>query len=218
MPPKPATEQPGNSFRYLYWRLSKEEFQQLCAALLRLKYGNVRCFPVGMADGGIDAIADGSVIFQDKWSSKLLQDPAVWLAEAIEGERAKIIRLVREKRLSRYILMTSVAGTTTGKGTGSIEVLQQQLDKYSDEFRVPVECWWQSDIDAEVDAAPDAVKWSYQEMLAGADAMRYLIHGSQAEGQAARMRDTVLQVMASQWREDAKIKFSQVDMDRVKRR
>jgi hypothetical protein len=212
---KPATEQPGNSFRYLYWRLSKEEFQQLCAALLRLKYGSVRCFPVGMADGGIDAIADGSVIFQDKWSSKLLQDPAAWLAEAIEGERAKVIRLVREKRISRYILMTSVAGTTTGKGTGSIEVLQQQLDKYSDEFRVPVECWWQSDIDAEVDAAPDAVKWSYQEMLAGADAMRYLIHGSQAEGQAARMRDTVLQVMASQWREDAKIKFSQVDMGRV---
>ena len=212
---KPATEQPGNSFRYLYWRLSKEEFQQLCSSLLRLKYGNVRCFPVGMADEGIDAIADGSVIFQDKWSSKLLQDPAAWLAEAIEGERAKIIRLVREKRISRYILMTSVAGTTTGKGTGSIQVLQQQLDKYSNEFRVPVECWWQSDIDAEVDAAPDSVKWSYQEMLAGADAMRYLIHGSQVEGQAARMRDTVLQVMASQWREDAKIKFSQVDMDRV---
>ncbi len=212
---KPATEQPGNSFRYLYWRLSKEDFQQLCSSLLRLKYGSVRCFPVGMADEGIDAIADDSVIFQVKWSSKLLQDPASWLGEAIEGERAKIIRLVREKRISRYILMTSVAGTTTGKGTGSIQVLQQQLDKYSKEFRVPVECWWQSDIDAEVDAAPDSVKWSYQEMLAGADAMRYLVHGSQVEGQAARMRDTVLQVMASQWREDAKIKFSQVDMDRV---
>src|SRR6266699_3430266 len=179
---KPATEQPGNSFRYLYWRLSKEDFQQLCSSLLRLKYGSVRCFPVGMADEGIDAIADDSVIFQVKWSSKLLQDPASWLGEAIEGERAKIIRLVREKRISRYILMTSVAGTTTGKGTGSIQVLQQQLDKYSKEFRVPVECWWQSDIDAEVDAAPDSVKWSYQEMLAG---------------------------------EDAKIKFSQVDMDRV---
>src|SRR5438105_1100793 len=52
-------------------------------------------------------------------------------------------------------------------------------------------------------------------MLAGGEAIRYLIHGSQVGGQAARMRDTVLQVMASQWREDAKVKFSQVDMDRM---
>jgi hypothetical protein len=212
---RPASEQPGNSFRYLYWRLSEREFQQLCSALLRLKYDNVRCFPVGMADEGIDAVADGSVIFQVKWSSKLLQDPAAWLEEAIAGERPKIARLVREKRISRYVLMTSVAGTTTSRGNGSIQKLQKQLDRYSKEFRVPVECWWQSDIDAEVDAAPDALKWSYQEMLAGADAIRYLIDGSQAEGQAARMRDTVLEVMASQWREDARIKFSQVDMDRV---
>ena len=168
-----------------------------------------------MADEGIDAIANGSIIFQDKWSSKLLQDPAAWLEEAIKGERPKIARLVREKRMSRYILMTSVAGTTTGRGTGSIQKLQKQLDRHSKEFSIPVECWWQSDIDAEVDAAPDSLKWSYQEMLAGADAIRYLIHGSQVEGQAARMRDTVLEVMASQWREDARIKFSQVDMDRV---
>src|SRR5674476_505994 len=52
-------------------------------------------------------------------------------------------------------------------------------------------------------------------MLAGSDAIRYLIYGSQVEGQAARMRDTMLQVMGTQWREDSKIKFSQVDMDRV---
>lgn len=111
--------------------------------------------------------------------------------------------------------MTSVAGTTTGSGTGSIQKLKRLLKAYAKEFKIPVECWWQSDIDAEVDAAPDSLKWSYQEMLAGSDAMRYLIHGSQIEGQAARMRDTVLQVMASQWREDAKVKFRQVDMDRV---
>jgi hypothetical protein len=212
---KPATEQPGNSFKYLYWRLSEKEFQQLCAALLRLKYDPVSCLPVGMADEGIDAIAEGSVIFQVKWSSKLLQDPAAWLEKAIEGERANIVRLVQEKRISQYILMTSVAGTTTSKGSGSIQKLRRQLNRYAKELRVPIECWWQSDIDAEVDAAPDSLKWSYQEMLAGADAIRYLIHGSQAEGQAASMRDTVLQVMATQWREDARIKFSQVDMDRV---
>ncbi len=60
--PKSASEQPGNSFKYLYWRLSEKEFQQLCAALLRHKYDAVRCFPVGMADEGIDDIAEGSTI------------------------------------------------------------------------------------------------------------------------------------------------------------
>ena len=77
--PKPATEQPGNSFRYLYWRLSEDEFQQLCAAILRWKYDPVECYPVGMADGGIDAIRDGSIVYQVKWSSKLQQNPDVWL-------------------------------------------------------------------------------------------------------------------------------------------
>lgn len=212
---KPATEQPGNSFKYLYWRLSEPAFQQLCAALLRNKFDPVRCFPVRMADEGIDVIAEGSTIYQVKWSSKLLQDPDQWLDGAVRGERAKIERLVQQKRITRYILITSVAGTTTATGTGSIQRLQPRLDELSAELGVPIDCWWQSDVDAEVDRAPDAIKWSYQEMLAGAEAVRYLMHGSQVEGQAARMRDTVLHVMATQWREDSKVKFSQADMNRV---
>ncbi|MEZ0357812.1 NACHT domain-containing NTPase [Mycobacterium sp. SA01] len=212
MAPKPATEQPGNSFKYLYWRLSEGQFQQLCGSLLRQKYPSVQCLPIGMADGGIDQMVDGSIVFQDKWTSKCLQNPETWLDKTIDGERENIKRLVREKRISRYVLMTSVAGTTTAKGTGSIQKLQPKLDGYTKEFKIPVECWWQSDIDAEVDAAPDAIKWSYHEMLAGTEAMRYLMHGSQVEGQAARMRDTLILVMASQWREDSKIKFSQFDV------
>ncbi len=159
---KSATEQPGNSFKYLYWRLAEKEFQQLCSALLRYKFGSVRCFPVGMADEGIDAISDDSTIYQVKWSSKLQQNPEAWLTEAIGGECAKITRLIEAKRISRYILMTSVAGTTTANGTGSIQALQRRLDKYAEEFGIPVECWWQSDIDAEIDAAPDSIKVAIQ--------------------------------------------------------
>jgi hypothetical protein len=210
-----VSEQPGNSFRYLYWRLSDHEFQQLCAAILRNKYDSVRCYPVGMGDEGIDAIAAGSIIYQVKWSSKLLQNPDTWLSRTIEDERKKIEHLVRQKHISRYILMTSVAGTTTAEATGSIQKLQRALDGYTDEFGIPVECWWQSDIDGEVDAAPDSIKWSYSEMLAGTQAMRYLIYGSQLDGQAAQTRDTVIRVMASQWREDSKIKFSQVDAGHI---
>jgi hypothetical protein len=214
-PWKPATEQPGNSFKYLYWRLSAADFQQLCGALLKMKFDAAQCLPVGMSDEGIDAIVQGSIVYQVKWSSKLQQNPDAWLKGALEGERAKISRLVEQNRISRYVLMTSVAGTTTSQGTGSFQKFEDYRRKLSEELGVPIECWWQADIDALVDAAPDAIKWSYQEMLAGSDAIKYLIFGSQVEGQAARMRETMLHVMGTQWREDSKIKFSQVDMDRV---
>jgi hypothetical protein len=210
-----ASEQPGNSFKYLYSRLSEGAFQQLCGALLRRKFDPVRCFPVGMSDGGIDAVSNGSIIYQVKWSSKMQQNPHTWLKATIEGERTKIQELVREKGISRYVLMTSVAGTTTAKDTGSMQKLQIFLDEFSREIGIPVECWWQADIDAEVDAAPDSIKWSYQEMLAGSEAIRYLIYGAHAEGAAHEMRETILKVMASQWGDDSKIKFSQLDMDRV---
>nr|WP_260680728.1 hypothetical protein [Arthrobacter sp. KBS0703] len=168
-----------------------------------------------MSDGGIDAISDGSIIYQVKWSSKVQQNPHTWLKTTIEGERPRILELVREKGISRYILMTSVAGTTTGNDTGSMQKLQVSLDEFSKEFGIPVECWWQADIDAEVDSAPDALKWSYQEMLAGTEAIRYLIFGASKDGAAHEMRETILKVMASQWGDDSKIKFSQLDMDRI---
>lgn len=211
---KSATEQPGNSFRYLYWRLSDHEFQQLCGALLKHKFDPVRCFAVGMADRGADAISHGAVVYQVKWSSKLLRDPSTWLRAAIEEERENIVRL-KEEGASRYILMTSVAGTTTANNTGSAQKLEVDLRRYTKEFGIPVECWWQADIDAEVDAAPDAIKWSYQEMLAGTDAIRYLMEGSAADRRADAMRTTMLNVMGSQWRDDSRVKFSQLDLDRV---
>ncbi|QXQ11299.1 NACHT domain-containing NTPase [Paeniglutamicibacter sp. Y32M11] len=170
---------------------------------------------MGMADGGIDAITNGSIIYQVKWSSKMQQNPHTWLKATIEAERTKIQKLVREKGISRYILMTSVAGTTTSKDTGSMQKLQIFLDEFGREIGIPVECWWQADIDAEVDAAPDSIKWSYQEMLAGSEAIRYLIFGALAQGTAHEMRETILKVIASQWGDDSKIKFSQLDMDRV---
>jgi hypothetical protein len=211
---KSATEQPGNSFRYLYWRLSDHEFQQLCGALLKHKYDPVRCFAVGMADRGTDALSHGDIVYQVKWSSKLQRDPSTWLRAAIEEERDNIVRLADEGA-SRYILMTSVAGTTTANNTGSAQKLDAELHEYTREFGLPVQCWWQADIDAEVDMAPDAIKWSYQEMLAGSDAIRYLIEGSGVDTQAAAMRTTMLNLMARQWREDSRVKFSQLDLDRV---
>ena len=210
-----AADQPGNSFDYLYWRLSEGQFQKLVSTVLRDKYDPVRCYPIGMGDQGIDAITHNSVIYQVKWSSKYQQNPASWLKSTIDKEREKIHALVREGRATRYILVTSVAGTTTGQGTGSIQKLDRDLEAYTEEFGIPIECWWQSDLDAEITRMGDGIKWKFQEMLAGSDAIRYLIFGTQVEGDAARMRETMQKVVQAQWSDDSQIRFSQVELKGV---
>ena len=122
---KPTSEQPGNSFPYLYERLSEKEFQQLCGALIR-DACLPRCsvLPGGMSDGGRD-ITDGgqALVYQVKWTSKVEQDPVSWLKNAVEGERANIERLVREKGATKYRLMTSVAGTSIPKRGSMVVVM-----------------------------------------------------------------------------------------------
>ena len=54
-------------------------------------------------------------------------------SSALEGEREKIRRLVKQKRISRYVLMTSVAGTTTAQRAGSI----QKLEDYRRQLSFP---------------------------------------------------------------------------------
>lgn len=215
--PVPASEQPGNSFRYLYQKLSEKEFQQLCGALLRQAHPNLRCYPVGMSDGGRDAVertGDGALVYQVKWTSKTERDPVAWLKKAVEGERVNIERLVREEGATQYRLMTSVAGTS-GPHFGTMDRLDEELKKLSRAYGIEMQCLWQSDVDSMVDSAPDSLKWSYANMLVGHDLIRYLIDGSQSQGRASETRDILLRVMARQWAEDAKVKFSQVEMDHL---
>ncbi|MCY7287435.1 MAG: hypothetical protein LH624_04090 [Cryobacterium sp.] len=119
-----------------------------------------------MSNGGKDIevpSGDGTtVIYQVKWTSKVEQDPVAWLKDAIEGERESIERFVREERATKYILMTSVAGTSVPK-RGSMPRLEVELAESSKRFGVPMVCLWQADIDAMVDAAyqqrhPDHVR------------------------------------------------------------
>lgn len=212
---KPATEQPGNSFRYAYQNLSTAQFQQLCGALLKNEFRGVQCYPVGMADEGIDATSQGDVVYQVKWTSKVQQDPATWLQNTMEAERSKVEKLIKHNRISRYVLMTSVASTTTATGTGSLQKLDGFRAKLEKELGISVECWWQADMDALMDKAPDAIKWSFPQVLVGTDAMRYLMHASHVEAEATQMRDTMTQVMATQGEEDSRVKFSQLDMDHI---
>jgi hypothetical protein len=170
-----------------------------------------------MSDGGKDLEArSGAIttIYQVKWSSKVERDPVAWLKQAILDEWANIEKLVAEENATKYVLMTSVAGTSIPR-TGTIVRLDKELVVFSKNLGIPMTCLWQSDIDSMVDNAPDATKWSYANMLAGHDLIRFLIYGAQIEGRAAEMRATLLKVMAAQWGEDAKVKFSQVEMDHL---
>ncbi len=74
-------------------------------------------------------------------------------------------------------------------------------------------CWWQADIDARVNAAPKELKWAYSDMLAGHDLVRCLIESDALEERDRELGTLLRKVVATQWQEDAKVKFRQVDMD-----
>ncbi|MDF2435139.1 MAG: hypothetical protein JWP44_4770 [Mucilaginibacter sp.] len=200
--------------RYNYERLGEKPFQKLCNALLAQAFPDVQCFPVGHRDGGRDAVLpkDGkqSVIFQVKWTSTPLKDPSTWLARTIREESDNIRRLASEGA-AKYYLMTSVAGTAVPK-SGTMDRLSTSLAQYSREFGIPMAVWWRSDVDARVDGAPDALKWVYSDMLAGNDLVRYFIEGANAAAYDHELRTLVMKVIATQWEEDARVKFKQAEL------
>ncbi|MFJ5233156.1 NACHT domain-containing protein [Kitasatospora sp. NPDC088391] len=200
--------------RYHYERLMEKPFQQLCNALLAQSFPDIQCFPVGHRDGGRDAVlpVEGrqAVIFQVKWTSKPSKDPVAWLTQTVKDEADNIQRLVAQGA-KEYFLLTSLAGTAVPK-SGSMDRMEIELAKYSREFGIPMKVWWRADIDARVDAAPDALKWAYSDMLVGHDLVRYLIDGASAAARDHELRNLVVKVIATQWEEDAKVKFKQAEL------
>ncbi|MFE3254589.1 hypothetical protein ACFXPS_07270 [Nocardia sp. NPDC059091] len=169
-----AGEPSEPSSRYLYERLGKERFQELCAALLKHCYPDATCYPVGESDGGRDITLDrDAVIFQVKWSKRQPPNPATWLNQAISRETPSIRRLVAAGA-REYILMTSVAGTATPDIGSMDKLVKQQLETHSKVFGIIMRCEWRADIDARIASAPEDLVWSFPEMLAGTEAIRYL--------------------------------------------
>jgi hypothetical protein len=212
--PQGISQQPGNSWKYLYERLTEKRFQQLCSALLAIAFPDAQCFPVGQKDGGRDGrrkVGGKWLIYQVKWSSKRQQNPVSWLDAAINEEAENIRRLVRQGA-KQYVLLTCVAGTSVPE-RGGIDRLEERLEKHSKEFGIDMSCWWQADIDARVDNASDALKWTYSEMLAGHDAFRYLLHGEGEQARNDALRSLLLRAVGTQWQDDAKVKFKQAELD-----
>jgi hypothetical protein len=209
-----ASGQTGQSSRYLYERLGDTRFQELCGALLAHSFPDVTCYPVGQSDGGRDIVRKHdcrAFVYQVKWTNKQLQNPVSWLDNAIKGEADNIRRLV-QAGADEYYLMTSVAGTAS-RDRGTMDRLDKLLAAHSKDFGISMQCWWRADIDARVDTAPRELKWTYQEMLAGVDAVRYLIEADSLAAQDQELRTLLVKVLATQWQEDAKVKFKQVELE-----
>lgn len=129
----------------------------------------------------------------------------------LSAHTANIRRLVSEGA-EEYILLTCVAGTAA-RGRGTMDRLDERLKVHSRDFGIPMSCWWQADIDARVDAAPKELKWAYSDMLAGYDLVRCLIESDALEARDRELGTLLREVVATQWQEDSKVKFRQVDMD-----
>ncbi|WP_160110809.1 NACHT domain-containing protein [Mycolicibacterium houstonense] len=207
---------------YWYENLGEDQFQKLCHVLIAGKYDKVTCYPVGQKDGGRDITqqsGSGEVVYQVKWSKDSVKNPLTWLENAVTGESAKIKARVKAGA-NRYVLMTSVAGTAaaaTGPnefGAGTIDKLDTMLAGYATEYGLDsMECWWRDDIDALVSALPLSVLWRFQTMLAGPEAMRFLLSADQEESTEARLALLVRKAVQAQWWQDVKVKFKQAELD-----
>ncbi|MER7862233.1 hypothetical protein ABTX61_24250 [Amycolatopsis japonica] len=207
------SEQTDNSGRYLYERLGDKRFQQLCAALLKHSDPDSSCYPVGQSDGGRDMVSGNakSIIYQVKWTKREPKNPVSWLDDAIRSESDNIRALVKSGA-QEYILMTSVAGTAP-RGRGTMDQLDKRLQVHATAFGIKMRCEWRDDIDRRLESIPNEIKWTYQEMLAGVEAVRYLIEADNLATREHELRTLLLKVMKTQWHDDAKVKFRQVELE-----
>lgn len=207
---------PESRHKYLYERLGDQDFQLLVSALLTERFPDYVPLPVRQAEGGRDGIrrtGKGLLVYQVKWSVNAREkNPVSWLTQTAKAEAANIRALVAQGA-KQYFLVTNVP--STGKpGSGTFDKLDAELGKLGEEFGIDMQCLWRDSVDAMVDNAPAATKWAYADMLAGWDLIRYLIDEHFESRRDSGLRDLVRKVAATQWDEDDRVKFSQVDIDR----
>lgn len=204
--------------RYLFERLGDHDFQQLVNALLIREYPGYTPMALRQADGGRDGIqaADPGqiIVYQTKWSIRGTEkDPVSWLERTLRGEEKNLRRLASEG-VRQYRLVTNVASTAKPR-SGTYDRLEERLRLAASEFGFDeMTCVWRERLNPWVDNAPTETKWAYADMLAGWDLIRYLVADSVGAGRDKSHRDVIRKVVASQWDDDKRVKFSQVDVDR----
>lgn len=207
---------PDSRHKYLYERLGDHDFQQLIGALLTLRFPDFVPLPLRQPDGGRDGVQIDParrVVYQVKWSvTGTEKKPLGWLTDAVQAE-ADNIRHAAADGVRKYVLVTNVPSTGT-RGTGTFDQLNAKFAEYSREFGLQMEPLWREAVNAMVDNAPTETKWAYAEMLAGWDLVRYLVSEQVEARQESALRSLLRQVAATQWSDDSRIKFSQVELER----
>ena len=199
--------------RYAYENLTPDKFQQLCQALIVREFPGTRCFPVGQADAGRDAIAPALrsnghfTLFQVKFVRDPLRpsDARNWLMQTARKELPKVTHQI-SKGATRYVLVTNVQGSAKAE-TGSIDKLDKLLEEH---IGIPAVCWWRDDLDRRLDNAWD-LKWVYPEVMTGPDLIRYLIEEGLSEEQQRRSA-AVRAFIRTQFEIDEEVKFKQVEL------
>jgi len=139
---------------YPYEDLGPERFQELCQTLLVQQFPRAQCMPIGMPDGGRDAIvsrrAVDTLVFQVKYRRRTPladathADYLTWLQDTVTSELPNILRLI-QKGVRHYILITNVpCSSHSGSGTRD-KMLLWLADKISGDVELDV--WWRTDLD-----------------------------------------------------------------------
>ncbi len=211
---------PDSRHRYLYERLGDHDFQQLVSALLAYQFPGYVPMALRQADGGRDGLrplgASKVLIYQVKWSaSGKEKDPVSWLEQVVKDEEGSLRRLAG-KGVRHYTLVTNV-GSTAKEESGTFDRLDKKLRAYAKDFGYEqMTCVWREALNPWVDNAPTETKWAYADMLAGWDLVRYLVAEHVGAGKDKAHRDLIRKVVAAQWEDDNRVKFSQSDVDREK--
>ncbi|MFE7786055.1 NACHT domain-containing protein [Streptomyces nigrescens] len=211
--------------QYDYESLGPDRFQQLCQAVLVKCHPNVQCFPVGMPDGGRDAVSPTSdtsdaIIFQVKFRkptpNKLTtaDDICSWMEGHLSGELSKIESLINRGAKS-YIVMTNAQSSSHLDG-GTRDRMQNWLNE---NIAIPSQIWWRDDIDRRLDGETD-IKRTYGILrdVAGLAEMLGVIPPASEEHDALKIARSDRRVSAlrkylrHQYERDHVIKFKQAEL------
>jgi hypothetical protein len=186
----------------------------LCQAVLVAAHPRLQCLPVGMPDGGRDAVsADAStgekLIYQVKFARRpeRIVDTYKWITDAIKGELPKVEKLV-SRGASEYCLVTNVTGSSH-LDVGLIDKVQKYLDEM---LPIPGRCMWRDDLDRRLDGNFD-LKLQYPSLLTGPDMAR-LLWERVATGSESKSRSAALKAfMNHQFDQDETVRFKQADLN-----
>lgn len=191
--------------------LGPERFQLFCQTLLAQEFPGITLFPIGMPDGGRDALYRQNypdtnanfTAFQVKFARSQPLDIFDWATTTVKNELEKIERLIL-KGANAYHFICNVQATSH-LDSGSMDRVERELRTL---IPIPLTCWWRNDLNRRLDNSWN-IKLRYPETLTGQDFFRLLIDNN--ENHTARLNATRA-FIANQYKEDEEVKFKQVEL------